>query len=102
MAFANTALRRPDPDHPEPAYDYERLNALFLPFDLELIDKDGVRRSEVAVALVALDNLFPPNDDRPHAQVLADYGPGYLVNFAAAAGASDESVDVKPRVASPR
>jgi len=103
MAFANTALRRPDPDHPEPAYDYDRLNALFLPFDLELTDKDGVRRNEVAMALVALDNLFLPGDDRPHAQVLADYGPGYLINFSPAADASDDdSAEVKPGVGSPR
>ncbi|HET9641840.1 MAG TPA: hypothetical protein VFP68_00420 [Burkholderiaceae bacterium] len=96
IAFANTALRRPDPDHPEPAYDYDRLNALFLPFDLELTDKDGVRRNEVAMALVALDNLFPQGDDRSHAQVLTDYGPGYLVNFSTAADVPDETEEVKP------
>lgn len=103
MAFANTALRRPDPDHPEPAFDRERINALFMPFDLKLIDKNGKRRNEVAVALVALDNLFPEGDDRPRAQVLADYGDAYLANFSKPAPApdSDDTLDVKPRVASP-
>ncbi|MBW8832418.1 MAG: hypothetical protein JF606_24060, partial [Burkholderiales bacterium] len=81
LAFANTALRRPDPAHPEPAYDTERINALFLPFHLELTDRNGVRRNEAAMALVALDNLFPPGDDRSHVQVLADYGETYLANF---------------------
>ncbi|MDR7149975.1 hypothetical protein J2W49_001930 [Hydrogenophaga palleronii] len=105
MAFANTALRRPDPEHPEPAYDKERINALFLPFDLALTDKDGKHRNEVAVALVALDNLFPAGDDRPHAQVLADYGDAYLANFSKPAPAPesdlDDTYEVKPRVASP-
>ena len=103
IAFANTALRRPDPAHPEAAYDKERINALFLPFDLELTDKKGERRNEVALALVALDNLFPQGDDRPHAQVLADYGNDYLANFSAPADADapDDTTEVKPRVASP-
>jgi len=57
------------------------------------------------VALVALDNLFPPGDDRPHAQVLADYGDTYLANFSAPADpadpadAPDDIPEVKPRVA---
>jgi hypothetical protein len=95
MAFANTALRRPDPDHPEPAYDKERINAIFLPFDVDLTDKSGTRRNEVVAALVALDNLFPEGDDRPYAQVLADYGDGYLANFRNAAQSLDGTARVK-------
>jgi len=81
VAYANTALCRPTPDNPEPAYDRERLNAFFLPFHLELTDKDGVRRNEAAIALVALDNLFAAGNDSREAQVFADYGNGYLENF---------------------
>jgi len=101
LAFANTALRRPDPAHPEPAYDKERINALFLPFHLELTDRKGVLRNEAAVALVALDNLFPAGDNRPHAQVLADYGDNYLANFsdpADPAEAPDDIPEVKSEV----
>jgi len=53
------------------------------------------------LALVALDNLFPEGDDRPHVQVLADYGPGYLTNFSATAEVPEENEEVKPEVAFP-
>jgi hypothetical protein len=98
LAFANTALRRPDPDHPSPAYDHERINALFVPFDVVLTDKRGQPRKETVVALAALDNLFPEVDDRPHAQVLADYGDAYLANFSAPARSHADAVEVKPEL----
>jgi hypothetical protein len=98
MAFANTALRRPDPDNPSPAYDQERINTLFVPFDVVLTDKRGQPRKETVVALAALDNLFPEGDDRPHAQVLADYGDAYLSNFSAPAQSHKDSVQVKPEI----
>ena len=60
-----------------------------------------MRRNEVVVALVALDNLFPQDDDRPQAQVLADHGDDYLTNFSTPADAPDDTIEVKPRVASP-
>lgn len=47
----------------------------------------------MAVALVALDKLFPEGDDRSQAQVLADYGDAYLVNFSAPSQSRDETVD---------
>jgi hypothetical protein len=63
------------------------VNAFFLPFDLELTDKDGVVRNEAVFALVALDNLFPEGDDKSEVQVFADYGTAYLNNFRQAAPA---------------
>ncbi|HET9645970.1 MAG TPA: hypothetical protein VFP68_22050, partial [Burkholderiaceae bacterium] len=94
VVFANTALRAPDPADPIPAYDRSRLNAIYLPFDLQLTDKSGRMQSEVAVALLALDNLFPEGDGRQELQVYADYGDAYLVNFTQQ-GLASEVEEVK-------
>jgi hypothetical protein len=78
LAFANTALKADDED---PAYDTDRINALFMDFSVGLSDNKGKPARESLVAMVALDNLFV--DNRVEAQVLVDYGPPFLENFKA-------------------
>jgi hypothetical protein len=70
MAFANTAL---DPDSIEPAYDEKRLNTTFIPFNVQMTDREGVARKEAVLAMVAFDNL--------QEQILVDYGDAYLKQF---------------------
>jgi hypothetical protein len=76
VAFANTALL---PDAGKPAFDRQRLNALFIEFEVALTDRENRPRRENVVALVALDNLF--KGDEPEAQVLVDYGETFLAQF---------------------
>jgi hypothetical protein len=65
--FANTATRSDLKD-----YDRDRINAVFLPFEIGLTDKDGKSRPKSVSVLVGLDNLEP---DR---QILVNYGPRFL------------------------
>jgi hypothetical protein len=44
-----------------------------------MLDKDGHPRTETVTALVALDNLFAP--ENPTREVRVDYGDAYLVQF---------------------
>jgi hypothetical protein len=74
--FANTALL---PDTADPAYDHGRINALYMGFDVSMFDKDGQPRTERIAAVVALDNLFAP--ENPTREVRVDYGDAYLVQF---------------------
>jgi hypothetical protein len=67
MAFANTALKR------DMTYDDSRINAKFLPFIVNMQDKDGHIREEQVVAVIGLNNLRD--------QVLLDYGAHYLKQF---------------------
>ncbi|SUA93217.1 hypothetical protein [Pandoraea pulmonicola] len=76
VAFANTALL----PGPEPAYDHQRLNAVFIPFDVSMIDRDGGNCREAVIALVALDNLYSATN--PAREVRVDYGEAYLAQFA--------------------
>lgn len=76
LAFANTALL---PGTTRPAYDHQRINTIFLPFDVRLTDKNGEQRWETVVAAAALDNLYGHGDAQ--AQVLIDYGDAFLEQF---------------------
>lgn len=71
MAFANTAL---DAHSEQPAYDENRLNTTFIPFSVDMTDREGQFRKEAVLALVAFDNLQD--------QVLIDYGDAYLNQFS--------------------
>ena len=72
IPFANTAL---DPEAPEPAYDDARINAIFMPFTVPMHDKAGQQRAEVAMAVLALNNVAPGQEIR------VDYGDDYLSQF---------------------
>jgi len=71
MAYANTALKA---DKPE--YDDARINAMYIPFEVPMIDKDGRKIRLPVVALVGLDNLYDAQSN-PHRHVLAHYGEGH-------------------------
>jgi hypothetical protein len=88
-AFANTAIKA---GTEAPEYDHARINAVFIPFDLSMTDKDGRRSAQTIMALVALDNLYA--SDNPDRQVRVDYGDKYLEQFAQATHAAPESPDV--------
>jgi hypothetical protein len=90
LAFANTALK---PGADEPAYDTERINALFIEFSAGLIDNEGKPSRESLVAMVALDNLF--TDDRDEAQVFVDYGQLFLEHFKEESEALETSEPVR-------
>jgi hypothetical protein len=83
LAFANTALV---PDAPQPAYDKERLNAEFVPFELQLTDKAGKPARETVIAVVALDNAIDQ-------ELRIDYGPAFLQQFTRPAQAASRAPD---------
>gem|GEM_PF-6380149 len=86
LAFANTALRA---SASQPSYDFERLNAEFVPFEVRLTDKQGRLRRETVVAMVALSNAIGK-------EIRVDYGDAFLDQFRVAPGPSpDEGVRVK-------
>ncbi|HET9645305.1 MAG TPA: hypothetical protein VFP68_18565, partial [Burkholderiaceae bacterium] len=87
LAFANTALK---PDAGEPAYDTDRINAIFIDFSVGLFDNQGKPSRESLVAMVALDNLF--DDSRDEAQVLVDYGDAFLQHFKQESGPGEPSL----------
>ena len=78
--FANTALLPPGRSA-GPAFDMARINALFLPFETRMKDRNGKDRTEVIPVLVGLDNLFGPNNPGRH--VLPIYGDEFLPQLAA-------------------
>lgn len=88
MAFANTAVT------PDLAYDESRLNARFLPFNVELQSKDGKMQKEQVVAVVGLKN--------PRTQILLEYGPNYLQQFKREAAVKSEVEDTEPIVRNPK
>ena len=71
LAFANTALQA---DAVQPTYDRERLNAEFMPFELQLTDKAGKPARETVIAVVALDNAIGH-------ELRIDYGDAFLQQF---------------------
>lgn len=73
LAFANTALQA---GAAQPTYDRERLNAEFIPFDLQLTDKAGRPARETVIAVVALDNAIGH-------ELRIDYGEAFLQQFKA-------------------
>lgn len=76
MALANTAL---DPDSPTPAYDLPRINAIFIPFNLRLTDKDGHEHPRTVMTMVGLDNLYASSN--PRREIRVDYEDAYLDQF---------------------
>ncbi|MCH4561296.1 Ulp1 family isopeptidase [Mesorhizobium jarvisii] len=72
MAFANTALKA---GMTEPAYDFDRINAIFFPFHVDMADREGRSKKEAVMAVVALDNV------RPGGEIRVDYSDGYLGQF---------------------
>ncbi|KAG0162681.1 hypothetical protein DFQ30_001508 [Apophysomyces sp. BC1015] len=91
LAFANTALCA---DTPEPAYDRERLNAEFIPFEVKLTDRHGKPARETVVAMVALDNAIGK-------EIRVDYGDAFLRQFTTPrdrARSEEDAVVVKMEV----
>jgi hypothetical protein len=90
MGMANTSL---DPLSEEPAFDMDEINAYLIPFDVEMIDKDGIARSEVVNAVVLIGNV------KEGQQVRLFYGKDFLPHFAgnaADAANSAKRVHIKP------
>ncbi|MGW5578517.1 hypothetical protein [Micromonospora chokoriensis] len=85
LSFANTALK-------DGKLDQERINAIFLQFVVSLTDKDGKRRPQSVIAMVALDNAFDV-ETNPNRIVIVDYNEGYLQQFEAQVKTEPDSDD---------
>ncbi|HET9642265.1 MAG TPA: TAL effector repeat-containing protein, partial [Burkholderiaceae bacterium] len=76
LAFANTALQA---EAEQPTYDRDRLNAEFVPFEVQLTDKNGKRTRETVIAVVALNNAIGN-------ELRIDYGDAFLEQFKSVPG----------------
>ncbi len=75
VAFANTRVR----DAPGRAVrdlSVTGINALFVPFQVRLTDRDGGARTQSIMALAGLDNLYGAHNRS--GMVIADYGEDYV------------------------
>jgi hypothetical protein len=68
MVFANTALKADGR-----GYDEDRINTLYLPFNVPMTDKANKPVTVPVIALVGLPNLYDAQAN-PHRHVLVDYG----------------------------
>lgn len=84
VGFINTCL---DPEYAEPSYDMERMNTLFLPFDVEMVTINGEKKTEGIIAATGLDTLRPGDEAR------VSYGPEFLEKFAQ--HAEEENTKIK-------
>lgn len=99
MAFANTSL---DPNAQNLAYAQDKINALFLPLNVTLTDKNGRPTRQPMTAVVALDNLFAYGESA--AQVRLHYGDSYLSRMAGKLEAAQAAprIQVKAEPADPQ
>jgi hypothetical protein len=77
IAFANTALGPSGTGKPQ--YDGDRLNAVFMPFEVTITDPHGKEHHETVMAAVAFDNLLAPSN--PKHMVMCDYEENYIPIF---------------------